>query len=97
MADPRQAYHWLYKTKRWLALRAYQLAIEPLCRRCKSMGRIVAATTADHVEPHKGNPEKFYNGALQSLCTSCHSGAKQSEERTGRKRVDPLNPWGGRA
>jgi 5-methylcytosine-specific restriction enzyme A len=41
----------------------------------------VAATVADHVVDHKGNAIAFWQGALQSLCASCHSGLKQRETR----------------
>src|SRR6516164_9799832 len=45
-----------------------QLQCEPLCAMCLSEGRIVAARIADHVEPHQGDPVKFWSGKLQSLC-----------------------------
>ena len=91
----------LYKTARWQKRRKYQLIREPLCRYCAQMGVITPATVADHVEPHRGDEEKFWTGELQSLCAICHSGAKQSEEATGRKRgsdvngvpLDPEHPW----
>jgi hypothetical protein len=35
---------------------------------CLSEGKIVAARIADHIEPHRGDPIKFWTGALQSLC-----------------------------
>jgi hypothetical protein len=31
------------------------------------MGRINAATIADHIEPHKGDKQKFFFGELKSL------------------------------
>ncbi|APX83806.1 hypothetical protein BV511_03110 [Methylorubrum extorquens] len=71
----------LYGTSRWQRRRAGQLRLEPLCRACKSEGLIVAATVADHVVPHRGSVVAFWCGELQSLCTSCHSRAKQAEER----------------
>ena len=63
-------------------------------------GRVTAASVADHVEPHRGDPVKF-EGPLQSLCASCHSSIKQSLERTGRIKghdrrgnpIDPMHPW----
>jgi 5-methylcytosine-specific restriction protein A len=77
----------LYRTTRWLQMRANQLTIEPLCRMCRAKGLVTAATVADHIEPHRGDERKFWEGALQSLCASCHSSCKQSEEVGG---------WGGR-
>lgn len=59
------------------------------------------ATVADHVEPHRGDPLKFWYGDLQSLCDECHSSAKQREEAEGFSReiggdgwpVDPRHPF----
>ena len=37
-------------------------------------------TIADHVEPHKGDQQKFFFGELQSLCKLHHESAKKREE-----------------
>lgn len=61
-------------SSRWLKLRRYVLAVEPLCRTCRRMGRFTPATDVDHVDPHRGDPEKFFDLAnLQPLCKACHS------------------------
>jgi 5-methylcytosine-specific restriction endonuclease McrA len=87
-------YRRLYKTKGWKGRRLRQLRSEPLCRMCLEQGRIVAASVADHIVPHKGSPELFYGGELQSLCASCHSGAKQSHEARGySSTVDVWTGW----
>jgi 5-methylcytosine-specific restriction protein A len=99
-SEQASAYRKLYKTARWLARRARQLRDKPLCERCERRGRIAPATVADHVKPHRGDVELFFRGALQSLCDSCHSSAKQSEESRGYSReigsdgwpVDPKHP-----
>ena len=64
----------------WRKRRAAHLAGEPLCRMCLTNGRVVAATVADHIVPHRGDRALFM-GALQSLCVHCHSSVKQKEER----------------
>ena len=48
---------------------------------------MVAATVADHVEPHRGDHDKFWHGRLQSLCKPCHDRDKQREENGGRAIV----------
>lgn len=53
---------------------------EPLCRMCLEQEIVTAANTADHVTPHRGDPELFWYGELQSLCPVCHSRHKQNEE-----------------
>jgi hypothetical protein len=42
---------------------------------------------ADHVVPHRGDPDLFWQGALQSLCATCHSLRKQSQEKGGQKHL----------
>lgn len=66
-----------YSTARWKARRSYQLAAQPLCAMCLAIGRTTAATVADHIEPHKGDPDKFWHGPLQSLCKRCHDSDKK--------------------
>lgn len=74
----------LYGTARWQATRAEQLRLEPLCRMCMAEDRIELAIVCDHVEPHRGNVEKFWAGPFQSLCASHHNSAKQAEEQAAR-------------
>lgn len=67
----------------WRRLRAAQLAAHPFCRRCGAPARDV-----DHVAPLRQAPERRLDPAnLQSLCASCHSRAKQSEERRAHSRT----------
>ncbi len=73
-------YRRLYKTAQWQRLRADQLALEPLCRMCSDVGLLTTATICDHITPHKGNVEKFWNGPFQSLCKHCHDSRKQRME-----------------
>jgi 5-methylcytosine-specific restriction enzyme A len=69
--------------KRWRKRARHQLQIEPLCRMCKSEGRITAASVVDHVQRHEGNINEFMLGKLQSLCAHCHSSAKAVIEKRG--------------
>lgn len=83
-----------YTTARWQRRRTRQLGKEPLCRFCAEAGITTAATVADHVAPHRGDPLLFWEGALQSLCQSCHSRDKQALERSGsRPRRIGLDGW----
>ena len=93
--------HPFYHTVRWRKRRARQLAEHPLCAMCEKQGKVTAATVADHVTPHRGNAEKFWNGELQSLCSTCHSARKQIQEKHGYSAacgedgmpLDPGHPW----
>jgi 5-methylcytosine-specific restriction protein A len=80
---PKADWHHLYDTKRWKARRLFQLGEHPLCAMCMQAGKIAAATVADHIVPHKGNEELFYEGELQSLCVTCHNAGKQRQEHRG--------------
>jgi len=103
--DPRsaEALEWrkLRKTKHWLQLRDMQLTAHPYCRFCEARGKLKRATVVDHITPHKGDADLFFDPAnLQSLCKRCHDSAKQSEERLGYSTaidedgypIDPRHP-----
>jgi len=95
MSDPR------YQTTRWRRKAKNQLNREPLCKLCAMLGRDTPGTVADHIEPHHGNADKFWNGELQSVCAPCHSAVKAMQERHGYSQgcdvngnpLDPSHPW----
>jgi len=72
-----------YALKAWKDRRRDQLQKEPLCRRHLARGEVVAANTANHVEPHRGDWDLFIGGELESLCKTCHDVDVQREERAG--------------
>jgi 5-methylcytosine-specific restriction endonuclease McrA len=80
-------WHQFYTTRYWLRRRRLQLRAHPLCKFCADNGLVVRATIVDHVEPHRGDWDKFVLGPLQSLCESCHNSTKQRFEH-GRPGVD---------
>lgn len=96
--QPWRRWYW---SRRWKEKKARQKKAEPLCRSCAARGMSRAATTADHIVPHRGDPLLFWYGELQSLCDTCHSSAKQREEVEGFSRdvggdgwpVDPRHPF----
>ena len=59
---------------RWRAARKRYLTIHPLCAECERVGRLTAATVVDHIVPHKGDPNLFWNEPnWQALCKRCHN------------------------
>ena len=71
----------LHDKAAWHRRARRQLQCEPLCAMCLSEGKIVAARIADHVE--RNVPQKFWAGALQSLCPHCHESRKRRLEHCG--------------
>jgi 5-methylcytosine-specific restriction endonuclease McrA len=73
-----------YKTSAWQKLRRRQLKLNPLCKFCDRKKILTIATVADHIQPHRGNMEKFFDiDNLQSLCKTCHDSTKQRLEKSG--------------
>lgn len=83
----------LYGTQRWRRRAAHQLLIEPLCRTCQAGGRVTAAKVADHIIPHRGDVDAFWNNDLQSLCATCHDVVKQREEKRGHSDTLDADGW----
>lgn len=100
--DKNRPWRKLYDTKRWKVLRLQQLARCPLCWMCESRGILTPASVADHVIPHKGDEELFFNGQLASLCPTHHDSSKQKAEKRGVQEIgcetdgvpiDPCHHW----
>lgn len=73
-----------YSTSQWQELRlATFIADGFMCRRCGASVMGKGQANCDHVSPHRGDRTRFFDPAnLQTLCTPCHSGAKQREEQS---------------
>lgn len=85
----------LHKTKRWQDLRWSVLTRDLFT--CQICGRIEGETSklvCDHIEPHRGDVEKFWSGPFQTLCKPCHDGVKQKEEVAAR--AAGLDVYGGK-
>jgi hypothetical protein len=51
-----------YSTDRWARIRRHQLLEHPLCKYCLERGIVTPVTICDHVEPHRGDVNKFWLG-----------------------------------
>jgi hypothetical protein len=80
-SDARSAealiYRQWYGTQRWKRRRRLQIRVQPFCAMCLEAGVYTPATIADHIQPHHGDPVKFWRGELQSLCKPHHDREKQ--------------------
>lgn len=53
-----------------------------LCRMCQAIGLVELATVVDHIVPHKGDMELFWDRSnWQPLCKRHHDREKQQHER----------------
>lgn len=58
---------------RWQRCTKIHLIQYPLCAECQRHGHNTEAIVVDHIIPHKGNPELFWNpDNWQSMCKACH-------------------------
>lgn len=82
--DQRPWRKW-YKTARWRTLRWSVLVRDCFtCQRCGTIEGDTSKLVADHRKPHRGDAALFWDERnLETLCASCHSGAKQREEARG--------------
>ncbi len=59
---------------KWKKARDAFLTDNPLCVQCLKEGLTVAANVVDHIIPHKGDMELFWDSSnLQALCSTCHN------------------------
>jgi 5-methylcytosine-specific restriction enzyme A len=66
---------------RWRKARLAFLRKYPLCKHCLQEGKLTPATVVDHIVPHKGNTELFWDEEnWQSLCDSHHSRKTAKED-----------------
>ncbi len=73
--EPRLSAHDRGYDHRWQQARLSFLADHPLCEceQCKANGLVVEATVVDHVIPHKGDRELFWDRSnWQAMAKPCH-------------------------
>ena len=68
---------------RWRKARLSHLHSNPLCVECGRKGFVVGAAVVDHIAPHRGNQELFWDkDNWQSLCKPCHDRKTWRESRS---------------
>lgn len=78
--DVRGAYARGYN-RQWQKASKVFLHSHPLCESCKAKGRYTKATVVDHIIPHRGNRELFWNrDNWQALCKQCHDRKTMTED-----------------
>ncbi|MDR2593010.1 MAG: hypothetical protein LBC59_09475 [Chitinispirillales bacterium] len=74
-----------YSSTRWTETSLKHRQLEPLCRRCKAKGRVVAAEMVHHNPPVdvllREGKSPFDHQYLESLCNDCHLGELRLKRR----------------
>ncbi len=66
---------------RWREAREGYLSRHPLCVGCKAVGRVEASVVVDHVQPHRGDQDLFWDeDNWQACCEWHHNVIKQRLE-----------------
>jgi 5-methylcytosine-specific restriction protein A len=73
----------MYNSKRWKKIRKEHLEAYPYCANHLRQGVYVLATQVHHKVPHEGDPIKFFEGELESLCDGCHTAETNKERAYG--------------
>ena len=77
---------------RWQKSSKIFLKRNPLCAFCLAQGKYSEATLVDHIKPHRGNKQTFWDMSnWQALCTTCHASTKQMIEKG--KPLIGLDGW----
>ena len=83
--EHRQSAHKRGYDARWRLAREDFLRRNPLCAFHAKDGRVEAATVVDHIIPHKGDLELFWDESnWQPLCKHCHDSLKRKIEHGKR-------------
>ena len=67
---------------RWRKARGRFLKANPLCVKCHEEGKFIKATVVDHITPHRGDRELFWEESnWQALCKRCHDKKTRNEDQ----------------
>jgi 5-methylcytosine-specific restriction protein A len=81
----------------WEKARKLFLAEHPLCRPFAERGRVAEAHEVDHVIPHRGDQDLFWDRAnCQPICVDCHLAKSKAEQGAGDRLAgdDIVHPPG---
>ena len=82
------------KGRRWQRVRKLILARQPVCPDPYGLhaGRVVPTQEVDHIVPHHGQRELFWDAAnLWALCRECHAEKTRREKSSREKPSSPEN------
>ena len=66
---------------KWQRISKAYLHKHPLCVKCLANGKYISSSVVDHITPHRGNMELFWNQSnWQALCKPCHDRKTWTED-----------------
>jgi len=81
-ANDRAGSHERGYSSRWQRARKLFLQKNPLCALCEIKGKLTPATVVDHITPHRGDDDLFWDdNNWQPLCKKCHDIKTGSRDR----------------
>jgi 5-methylcytosine-specific restriction protein A len=85
--DQTEARQWLHSSRWRKASKAF-LDEHPLCAKCLRQGRDTAGYLVDHIKPHEGNYDLFWDqDNWQSMCNPHHE-EKHKGDRWGKRKKE---------
>ena len=70
---------------RWAKVARNYLHFHPLCVACEKVGIVQQAEQVDHILPHRGDYDLFWDADnLQGLCRRCHAKKTRKESHTAK-------------
>lgn len=70
----RRRFAHLYDSARWRKCSRDFRKRFPICQKCEAAGIIKPSQLTDHVRPHRGNEELFWDESnWAALCNQCHN------------------------
>ena len=66
----------------WQKVSKRYLKANPLCKQCQCESRLAQAEVVDHIIPHRGDRQLFWDESnWQSLCKRCHDRKTRTEDQ----------------
>lgn len=78
----------IYKSQRWVKLRAEVIRQQPLCQHCLAYNIITPGKIVDHIVEIEDGGEVWDINNLQHLCSTCHNQKTAREAVKRRKKVE---------
>ena len=90
--DQTEERQWIH-SPRWRKASRMFLDEHPLCAQCERHGKTTGAFLVDHIVPHEGNYDLFWDESnWQSLCNPCHEEKHKGDRWGGGSKSSGLLP-----